>query len=95
MAQLLRPWVEEVARVAGTPGTAVWHSSAPALDLMRALMCIGFNVAPGNWCHLVVDPRATPRHTILPEWWSWRVVLAYRLGGGRINALELRAIWSA
>eukprot|EP00971_Amphidinium_carterae_P232558 4614965-Amphidinium_carterae.3 len=97
MAQLLRPWVVEVALWAGTPGTEGWRSGEPASDVMRAIMALtthrGSDVRFDT--QTVVDPRAKPWHSILPAWWVWRVVLSFSLGGKHINCLELQTIWAA
>eukprot|EP00971_Amphidinium_carterae_P069956 1384211-Amphidinium_carterae.1 len=88
MAQLLRPWVEEVARWAGTPGTGGWRSGEPASDVMRAIMALtthrGSDVRFDT--QTVVDPRAKPWHSIVPDWWvSW----------GMAGGLVVSAWWSA
>eukprot|EP00971_Amphidinium_carterae_P019548 384841-Amphidinium_carterae.2 len=96
LVQMLRSWVREVA-LAGTPGDRSWHSNEPAMDLARALFTLtshrGSDVRFD--AQAVVDPRAGPWHSLLPSWWFWRVVLAFRLGGLHINCLELQAIWAA
>eukprot|EP00971_Amphidinium_carterae_P029266 576130-Amphidinium_carterae.1 len=90
MAQLLRPWIEEVATLAGTPLPAVWRSGENAMDILRAIMSLssqhGSDVRFD--AQTVVDSRAGPWHSVLPSWWVWRVVLAFRLGGKHINCLD-------
>eukprot|EP00971_Amphidinium_carterae_P062358 1234300-Amphidinium_carterae.3 len=64
MAPLLRPWVEEVAVLAGTPLSAEWRSGEPALDVMRAIMALSSQCGSDvRFDAQTVDPRAGPWHS--------------------------------